>query len=216
VRRLLPVVTALAVHAWTVALAQERPKSSDPLVSYEIAAQDLDAAINAYVRASAVQVLFETAITAGKHSAPLKGRFSAAQALQILLAGTGLTASRTDVDAFVIVPAGDAATKSALSTAVPDKSFLAALQTGVLDALCRDPQTRPGSYKVAIELWIGPSGVIQRSSLIGSTGNAERDQALSMNLRGASLAATPPATLPQPFVITITPRAPRETGDCAG
>jgi hypothetical protein len=205
--------TAIAVRG---ANATEHPAVTEAPASYEIAAQDLDVALNAYIRASGVQVFFETAIVAGRHSMPVNGRFTAAQALKTLLVGTGLTASRTDVDAFVITPSVEGGSDSSISTVLPDGRFMAALQAGVLAALCRDPRTRPGSYRIAIELWITPQGIVQQSSLIGSTGDAGRDEALRKNLQAASIAATPPPGSKQPFVMMIKRRDPRDTGDCAG
>jgi Secretin and TonB N terminus short domain len=214
-RILLAALMLVLIWAQGVA-AQEMPSSAGETLSYGIASQDLAAAIKAYVRISGMQVLFETAVTADKRSTALNGRFTAAQALKVLLSGTGLTASRTDVDAFVIAPDTEAGSLASRPTMAPDARFLAALQQGVLDVLCRDPLTRPGSYKVAVELWIAPDAIIQRTSLIGSTQDGVRDRALLEGLRGASIGLPPPPNLPQPFVIRIKPRNPRETGDCAG
>lgn len=181
---------------------------------YDISAQTLDTALVAYIRASGLQVLYETALTAGQRSRHLKGIFLPDAALNALLLGTGLVAHRTDIDAFVITSAPASRETSGVSTVHPDGQFMTALQVGVLDALCRTPRTRPGEYKVAFELWIAPTGVVQRSSLIGSTGDAGRDRALLVALQAASIRMAPPVGLPQPLILTVGPRSPKETGDC--
>lgn len=209
------MIVATAISGASGLCAEGSSTSPGAPVTYEIAAQDLGAAIKAYVRASGAQVFFETALTAGRRSMEVKGRFTASEALRLLLTGTGLTASRTDIDAFIIAPIPEQDAVSSMSTARPDSRFMKALQTGVLDALCRQAQTRPGGYKAVIELWIAPPGIVQRSALIGSTGDTERDRALLRNLQGAPISATPPPGMRQPFVMTIGQRAPRETGDCA-
>src|ERR1700761_5278831 len=104
----------LVILLWSrIAAAEEIPSTAMETQSYDIAAQDLDAAIKTYIRVSGVQVFFETAVTTGRRSTALNGRFTAAQALRTLLSGTGLRASRTDVDAFIIAP--DAETSSSES-----------------------------------------------------------------------------------------------------
>jgi hypothetical protein len=207
-------VMLLLVLTWSnSAAAGDLAPPADEALSYDIAAQDLDAAIKSYIRISGTQVLFETAVTTGRRSHPLSGRFTAAQALENLLSGTGVKASRTDVDAFVI--ALDPA-RSLTVAAVPDQGFLAALQRGVLDVLCGDPLIRPGAYGVAIELWIAPDAMVQRIALIGSTRDPVRDRLLLDRLRGAAVGHAPPADLPQPIVVRIRPRSPLDTGDCAG
>lgn len=185
------------------------------LRDYAIPAQALDAALNAYIKTSGAQVFYETLLTMGRRSSDLAGRFTPETALPILLSGTGLVAYRTDVDAFVITPSSSHQAGPAASTTRPDGRFMAALQSGVLEALCRTPVTRPGGYKIAIELWIAPSGAVQRSALIGSTGDTQRDQMLLGALRGASISMAPPAGFPQPFILAVGRRMPQETGDCS-
>lgn len=213
---LLPAILLVTLIRSHIVAAGEIPSAAVETSSYDIAAQDLDAAIKAYIRISGVQVFFETAITTGKRSTALNDRFTAAQALKVLLSGTGLKASRTDVDAFVIASDPETSSSAPRPAIAPDTRFLAALQNSVLDVLCRNPLTRPGSYSVAVELWIAPDAVIQQTSLIGSTRDGARDRALLDHLRGISIGISPPMNLPQPFVIKIRPRNPLETGDCAG
>jgi hypothetical protein len=212
--RPLALVFMLALMPLHVSAGDEWPAPAHETLVYDIASQNLDTAIKAYIRLTGVQVLLETALAAGKRSMPVKGRFTAPEALRVLLAGTGLSARRTDVDAFVIAPGSMQDTSVSSSAILHDDRFLAALQSSVLDVLCRDSKTRPGPYKVAVELWIGQDGIIQHTALIGSTQDAARDSALVGNLRGASVAVTPPLNSPQPFVIRIRPRLPSATGDC--
>jgi len=215
VRRAVMVAGILALAASGLNAEGASTSSVTPR-DYNISAQPLDAALNAYIRVSGAQVLYETALTTGKRSMDVKGTFTQNVALSTLLSGTGLVAHYTDIDAFVITlaPAGFASPSA--STMRPDARFLSALQTGVLEALCRTSQTRPGEYRVAIELWIAPAGTVQRSALVGSSGDTGRDTALLSALRGVSIRMAPPTGVPQPFILTIGPRSPRETGDCAG
>lgn len=183
---------------------------------YDIPAQTLDDALDAYIRASGAQVLYEITLTKGLRSMAVEGQFTPDAALETLLAGTGLAVRRADIDSFVIVPGAGEKVSPAASLMRSHANFMSALQTGVLAALCRTPLTRPGEYKIAIELWVAPTGIVQRSALVGSTGNAERDGMLHRALRGTSIRLAPPSNIPQPFILTIAPRPPDQTGDCAG
>lgn len=193
--------------------AQEHPAPA--ATAYDIPAQALDRALSDYIGLSGAQVLYETAIAAGRRSNGVKGEFSPQAALATLLAGTGLVALRIDIDAFVIHPAPANTVDPLAAGSGPDVRFLSALQAGVLKALCGDPRTRPGGYKVGLELWIASNGTIHHSTLFGSTGDAARDALLSDTLRGKTISIGPPSNLPQPIILTIAPRSRHQTGDCS-
>lgn len=182
---------------------------------YDIAAQPLDSALDLYIRTSGTQVFYETTLTAGLAARPVNGRFPSDVALAQLLAGTGLVARRAASDAFVIMHAPRSPAALVGPAAAPGLPFMTALQRGVVDALCRNERTRPGSYKVAVEIWIAPSGAIQRTSLVGSTGDADKDRALTVALNGVPIGMAPPADSLQPFILSIGARSPQQTGDCA-
>lgn len=192
--------------------ARERPDSAVRI--YDIPAQPLEAALKAFIATSRMQLFYETTLTSGQWSAGVSGTLNADVALQRLLAGTGLAVRRAEKDAFFLVstlPERTAA--SSPSTWNPD--FLAALQAAVVDAMCRNARTRPGDYKAALELWIGPSGAVERGMLLGSTGDAGRDAALMAVVTRATVALPPPPGTPQPIVLVVAPRPPRDSGDCA-
>lgn len=129
-------------------------------VIYNIPAEALDYALNSYIKLSGAQVFYETALTQSRRSTSVSGRLGAAAALRILLLGTGLISRQTDTDAFIVTPAPDNAAGTSSTAVSTDNPFLGTLQAGVLKALCANSQVRPGSYKVAVELWISPTGVI--------------------------------------------------------
>ena len=185
-------------------------------MEFDIPAQALDQALNAFRSAAGVHIFYETALTDGRRSRGVKGSLTPGRALQTLLGETGLMARRTDVDAFAILPGRAEPDRAQAPASHPDGGFVSALQNGVLDLLCRNSQTRPGRYKAALEFWIAPTGVIQHSALMASTGDVVLDTALLRALQGGSINAAPPANMAQPFILTVAPRAPSETGDCAG
>lgn len=156
--------------------------SSDAV--YKIPSQPLDPALKAFAAISGMQVLFETALTAGRRSAPVTGVFTADAALRTLLAGSGLIGIRTDVDAFSIAMPKVQQSDEAIE---PDARFLGALQTGILESLCRTAVTAPGTYRVALQLWVTSTGAVRRAQLLGTSGEPRRDQAIAVALRDVSV-----------------------------
>lgn len=185
------------------------------LVSFDIPAQPLNAALTAYGAATGLQMLYNSALADGRRSEGVTGTLTPDAALRALLAGSGLVGHRTDIDAITIAPASPQRAAGATPAVVPDARFLGALQAGILEALCRRGETRPGSYRLALQLWISPDGAIRRAVLLGSTGSAGRDAALAGALQDLAIGMAPPAGMPQPVTMTIVPKALREGQECA-
>lgn len=204
---LLLALVAMPVASWRAVVA------APATVAYDIPAGDLDVALNAYIGASGMQVLYETRVTEGRRSSAIAGRLPPDVALRLLLAGSGLVARRVEVETFSITLApvveGEQAAPVAFS-----RPFVGALQARVIESLCRDDRTRPGDYRIAFELWISPAGTVERSALVGSTGNAARDEALRRALQGMAVRLARPPDLPQPVIVAIAPRPPTASSDC--
>jgi protein TonB len=78
----------------------------------------------------------------------------------------------------------------------------------IRNQLEEDPDVRSGGYTVAVRLWIGKDGQVQRSTLVGSTGDKQRDQAIERALTQLSrLSRPPPEGMPQPLTLRIVSRA---------
>ena len=92
-------VVALAALAAPVAV-QAQVQTFD----FNIPAQDMASALRAFARQSRQQVVFDGAAVAGKRSPALVGRHSADAGLQMLLANSGLTATRGVQGALMIRP----------------------------------------------------------------------------------------------------------------
>ncbi|MGN8250503.1 TonB-dependent siderophore receptor [Pseudomonas sp. SMV7] len=75
-------------------------------VNVDLPAAPLGEAINALAQQSSVQILFASDLGAGRQAPALKGRFSAEEALQTLLEGSGLQAQARDERTFVVVAQG--------------------------------------------------------------------------------------------------------------
>ncbi|WP_152535587.1 STN domain-containing protein [Bradyrhizobium sp. Ai1a-2] len=210
------LAVGILIHPQGAAAQGANPTTALRSAAYDIPAQDLDAALNVYMKVSGAPVLYEAPLTSGRRSMPVKGYLAPAPALRVLLLGTGLAARRVGNDAFSIVVATAQDADAPAAPLMPSSHFGVVLQASVMRAVCRAPKTRPGSYRIALALWIGPTGNVQSSALIGSTGDEARDAALIAVLQNVTVGVGPPAGMSQPIILTIAPRPPPETGDCSG
>src|ERR1700748_3034482 len=192
-------------------------------IHFSLPAEPLTDAINAYGRTADVAVLVDSSALAGRTSAPLTGAFPPREALQRLLAGTGLEARFTSADEALIrpipstaMPASSAAAPSPLIFASDvaglkaggseAEAYAVLLQTQLTDALCRSSSTRPGAYRLLAQLTIGSTGSVVAAQLRDSTGIPSRDAAIERAMRSIVLDAGPPAGLQQPVTILLRPQ----------
>jgi hypothetical protein len=202
-------VFALALAA-TVAVAAAGEGLDEPgfpkvPVKFDIAAEPLSDALYAFSSVTGIEVLVPGDMLARRHSAGVTGTLLPGDALRILLAGTGLIPRATGVSAFTLVP--DTPGTNPAAAYIPRyPQYSAALQAAVTGALCRLRETRPGGYRVAARLWVGPSGAVTRVGFLGSTGDADRDAMLAGLLGRLVISEPPPANLPQPTTMVVLPR----------
>ncbi len=105
--------TALGIGAMNCAQAADSAAVLQP-IAFDIKAQPLASALNAFAVQSHQQILFTPEVTAGKMSRGIKGTSAPDAALAQVLAGTGLASTRT-ADGMILVSAADAKEASAKS-----------------------------------------------------------------------------------------------------
>jgi hypothetical protein len=198
------------------AAGQGNDTGSREHIVFDIPAQPLAAALNAYGAATHIPIFVDTELTAGHRSAALKGVFAPEAGLQSLLAGTGLTARPIEDEGFTLVrlhSAGMASGRvSGVNGPIPQRvlqfgGYSAAVQDALRAAVCQLAETRPGSYRSLVRLWIGASGSVVRAALLTSTGDASRDALLSGALQKLAIGVPPPSDLPQPVTLLLAPSA---------
>lgn len=92
-------LAALMLGAATPVLAQ----SAEAVRSYDIPAGPLDRALPAFAQQSGLQLLYPTALAAGRWSAGVSGAHTAETALGLLLRDTGLTYRQSRPTVFVLI-----------------------------------------------------------------------------------------------------------------
>ena len=84
------------------------------------------------------------------------------------------------------------------------------VQRRIADALRNNSQTREANLSVKVQVWADDSGRITRANLLGSTGDAALDEALSRQvLTGLQISEGPPDGMPMPILLRLTARRPR-------
>ncbi len=77
----------------------------------------------------------------------------------------------------------------------------------IQESVSRDKKLSVADYRINVNVWINASGVVTRAELLGSTGDAELDNALKLALRGLPpLREGAPGDMPQPIKLRITAR----------
>ncbi len=206
-------VLALALafcHPQRAALAgsEKHFPGKDASIAIDIPAQSLEDAIYAFGEATGTEVTVDGRAVQGLRSAEVKGTYTAAEALRILLTDTGLDVRRVGERAVVLAPSRPDPLKSALY-----RAYSAALQKAVLRVLCSASGTPLGTYRIATRLWLTDRGEVSRVDMLSSTGDKARDYRIEGLLVGISAGKAPPQ-LPQPIVMMILPRPRLESGDC--
>lgn len=94
------------------------------------------------------------------------------------------------------------------------QSYAAQVQQALRGTLCASAQTRPGSYRLALQLRLDSRGMVERFRLLSTTGEPARDAAVQSRVSTLSVGSPPPPSLPQPLVILLLPEGPGAQADC--
>lgn len=191
---------------------------------YDIGEQALHAALSQYTSVSGVQVLYDASYQ-NLRSASATGVFTPEEALGRLLGGSALSVHYTNDarNAAVLYMPGEWATNASLAPPTGHgevtldalrlskkggwerfRTYGAAMQAHVLNVLQTHPETREGTYRAGLKLWIAPDGTIRQTSLFRSSGDADRDEAIERLLRDTRIGMEPPKGLPQPVGLVAT------------
>ncbi|MGJ7530270.1 STN domain-containing protein [Variovorax sp. GB1P17] len=196
-------------------------------IEFDITAQRLGDAIEAFSKATGLDILIDGE-QAQRSSSAVRGTLTAMEALEAMLSGTGLEARYANAGSIVIRAARTpgVATRAAggEATAIEESGFstgdgahrayAAQVQQALRGSLCESAQTRPGGYRLALQLRLDAQGAVERFRLLSTTGESARDAAVQRKVRGLAVGAPPPPSLPQPLVILLLPEGPGAESDC--
>jgi outer membrane receptor protein involved in Fe transport len=125
------------------------PASNAPLRTYHINAQALGAALQEFAAQAGVQMLFSPSDVAGMRTEGLQGSFSKDQALERLLAGSGLAFEYTKPDAVIIRrpgnPSGSNSANTGATAPVAQNGATASVSSGPSVAMPMNNSGLPSS-----------------------------------------------------------------------
>ncbi len=161
-------VVAIAVAAGSLGMGQslaqtvapteeaQAPAQASRTGSYDIPAQPLAQALTALGQQGGLQIAVSNALVAGKTSAPVSGVMTAEQALQRLLAGTGIVYRFTSANSVTVGAAG------------PSSEGAVQLDPVNVQANVAPPQAQIGNLMPPFA-----GGEVARGSRIGALGNRD-------------------------------------------
>jgi hypothetical protein len=223
-KRLLAAFAALLVAGIFAANAEEdQVANAGRPIAFHIPAQSLAGALQAYGQTTGIQVLYESNSAIGRMSVGVEGTYAADVALNLLLTGTELKVRyiRPDAITLALPNAEDAppatplaATDLSLGTLRVRRAgdgddtarlqdYSQRVQMDIQNALRKNAKTRDGNYRAVLDIWIDPARTIERTELFRSTGDRERDAAVTTTLRGLTISRPAPANTPRPVRIGI-------------
>lgn len=222
------ILSAVMVVAMIATIAARDDVAQFAPMRFSIPVQPLTGALQAYSRATGVQLLYESGATGDRMSPPVDGEFTRDAALRMLIADTDLTIRYTRANSITLVQASSdpdappdavfgAQADLALDTLLvrrprpgSDPSQLRAysgvIQSDIQHALRKDAKTRNGAYSAGIKLWIDNPRTVRKTELFRSSGDQERDETIARVLDGMQVSQAPPANTPQPVMVMITVR----------
>ncbi len=187
-----------------------------PRRAFDIPAQPLDAALAAYFRATGVQLLYDSAITAGRRSAAVRGHLTAREALARLVAPAGIAVGYTDGDAAILtlvpadtrapVPLGRVVVRDAVrapaASPLDRLVYYRRLEEQLTAWLGSDPRTGQLAFAATVAIRINAAGRISEVQVARGTGSARTDRLLAQVLAQAAVEG-PPAGVAQPLLVTV-------------
>jgi hypothetical protein len=188
-------------------------------IRFDLPAQPLDNALIVYAEITGVEVFVDHALSVGQYSGALSGEYSPEVALRTLLAGTGLQIRRAAERAYTVVaPAMQELEPGRELSWVGDHermTFFATLQAAIMNALCTRSNFVLGQHRVALSIWIDPTGKVTDARMLTSPISDDASIGIAEGVRKVTIGQPPPIGLKQPVTFVILAKSPDRRGDCA-
>lgn len=216
-RRWLVIAVCLSsglslVGAWSrPASAQVAEQLTAPLAGqefdFDIEAQPLETAVERFIAITGISVVYQASLSAGRLSAPLKGRHMPDAALRMLVSRAQLRVLRSTASGYVLVQLPGQALKPTPFQwrSVAQKNYYGVVQHRLREVICEEPRIARDAFRAALQFWIDPGGRIDRVHLLDTTGSSQRDAVLREILTGLML-APPPQDVELPLIMVLLPR----------
>lgn len=220
-RSVLALVACMVLLASPWLAAQTRTSTGEPQGSeeshaptrFDIDAQALATALRAFSEVAGVAVLFDDGLVAGRQTQGVHGVVPPRDALRILLVGTGLNARFSSMNAFTVTAsttslpdeAAAPSDREGVADTSLDERAAAVVQSAIERALCAQASTRPGTFRLAMQLWIDAAGSVADVAALAPSDDTQRDDRVVAALRSMRV----PSDIHRfsPVTILLTPSA---------
>jgi Secretin and TonB N terminus short domain/TonB C terminal len=212
-------IPTTAINPAAAAISDMDDRADDvaaPTLLFDIEEQLLEPALEKYATVTGVSVLYNSKLTDGIQSHAVKGVYTVPQALRIMLDGTGLTERRVAPGSMVLMRDPADSTKRMDEGSADYRSYYGRVQDGVRERFCSEKSIVRGNHRIAMRLWIGPPGDVEKADLLDSTGDPALDRMIVESLRHVSIGAPPPAGMTQPMTMLVLPDSKEQPWGCPG
>jgi hypothetical protein len=194
--------------------------------NFDIPAQPLLTALEAFGEQAKIQILYDSAVVRNRQSPGVMGEHSQAEALQLLLVGTGLAVSYENARNFILLSVPVVTTQAEAAMPVPQagaalsldplrvegdsygsylyESYAQLVRSSIQRALLAQAGPYLDGRPMRIKVWVGHGGMILRSSIFASSGDSQIDAKVLQIVDGLPMKEVPPAGLPQPIHVRIS------------
>jgi hypothetical protein len=193
------------------------PEGQTAAQTFDIPAQPLAPALDAYSAITGKEVFYDGAAERGRRSTTIKGYFTPVAALNTMLLGTSLLALPSGSNGYTLVISPEPGALGAAAHIASDRRYaryFAVIQTGIREVLCRRAEIIPGRGRLVFNLWIDSTGVVRGVALRGTLGDPKRDALFSAVLQSTILDEPPPSTMQQPVTMALFPERQTELRVC--
>jgi hypothetical protein len=217
VRMLRAVTIALALGAVIGMPPQAVAQEAASPARFDMPALPLAEALARFGRRAGFHLNYDERLAEGRRSSPVRGAASANEALDQLLAGTGLAARFTRRDAFTLVPwSAEARPDLRLDDLVVTAPVIgeakgvdyawygSLLLQECFRKLRLQSDLKGRKYELQLYVWLDPDGGVTRLETVGPSDQAETRQIIEDALTGLRLASLPPQAMPQPILLRIS------------
>jgi hypothetical protein len=194
---------------------------SQSTYDFFIPAQALASALDHYAAQIRLPLVYSGELVFGKTSSLVQGRYTAQDALGLLLSGTGVVAQYTSTSAGEMLTL-ERQKEELEHDGLPDEkkpivsgiqAFQGHVQQRVLQALCRNTLTLPGAYDVLLRFKLNAQGAVYQVQLLDTTGNTVRDATLKKTLQQLQT-APPPSMLQDKFLTMAIAKGAQAGEEC--
>jgi hypothetical protein len=204
----------------SLAYAPSRQPNAADAMFFNIPSQPLAKALDAFARTAGIQLIYNSRLADGRTAPWIKGTYTIDEALDALLADSGLTPRRINDNVLTLMfvlqetrfvsPPPPAAPLMPLDTlhVLPPSAheyliYANNVENAIRVALLHNRRIHRTNYDTKISVWVSASGSIFQCNLRESTGRPELDVAIVNTVQDIDIGQSPPSGLPQPIYVDI-------------